>query len=490
MKYFKRILATFALLACGSPAFAQLLPGTVKCMNGSDAHPVSYCVDATPCKIINNRTVCLAGTTNAPAGATFTTANCWSVANDYTCLQYTDSCATYTSDANCSEVGTKTCTKDENGSPMVATITGIGQCQSYSRTFICTDPSKPIDPITKTTSCDITGVQNGLTWMTSTDSSVNDFVQATTAQEFARELVTYATADAGGIDNLFPGHNQKCTEGYGGLKSCCKSSGGGGVSNSSWAQKLGTTVAMAGFKEGAGYAASVGSQYAYDTVMANAPEYMTQGVESFLSDGVKNSWSGSGFGAFGVGTTPAAAGGVFGASSSIAIGNTGLYFNPYALAAAIAIQLIMDAMACDPSEKDLANARGQDLCHYVGSFCSSKTPFGCLETTQAYCCFNGLLPKGIQEAAHQQLGLSWGSPKSPNCKGLSPAQLTAMDFSSPDVQQFLEPFKNQIMSKFNANAGSALSSGSVQTDIAKRTTTSTSALCLQRKKLDPTTVCN
>lgn len=488
MNIFKILTAAIIMAACSS-TFAQLLPGTVKCMGGSTAHPVSYCVDSTPCKTINGATVCLAGTTNAPAGATFTTATCWATAHDYTCLQYTDSCATYTSDANCTEVGTKSCTLDESGNPMVATISGIGACQSYSRTFTCTDPTKPNDPITKTTSCDLSVTQNGLTWNTTTASSVNDFVQAATAQEFARELVTYATADAGGIDNLFPGHPQKCTEGYGGLKNCCKSSGGGGMTNSSWTQKLGASVAMGAFKQGAGYAASVGSSYMYDTIMNNAPEYMTQGVQSFLSDGMTNSWMSSGFGAFGIGTTAEAAGGMFGATSSMAIGQTGLYFNPYALAAAIAIQIVMDAIACDPSEKDLANARGQDLCHYIGSYCSSKTPFGCMETSQSFCCYNGLLPKGIEEAAHEQLGLSWGTPKSPICKGLTPAQLTALDFSSPAMQKFLEPFKNQIMSKFNANAGSALSSGSVQSDITTKTTASASALCLQRQKLDPTTVC-
>ena len=52
----------------------DIQPRTVYCMKGSDLHPVSYCLDSTPCKsqtnAIGTSTVCLSTATNVPAGAT------------------------------------------------------------------------------------------------------------------------------------------------------------------------------------------------------------------------------------------------------------------------------------------------------------------------------------------------------------------------------------------------------------------------------------
>lgn len=486
-------LLSVALAVLTSGALGQtILPDTAYCQKFSDQNPTEYCLDSTPCKSINGIQVCLAGTTSPPAGATILKATCWSVGVDYTCLQYKDTCATYTSDSNCREVGERTCTKSDDGSDMTAVNPKTGECSSYSRTFMCKEPKASDTTTVRTTSCDVSGLQDGLSWSATSESAADDFVRAATGQEFARQVVTYGTADNQGINGLFPGKPYKCTDGYAGLKSCCKSSGGGGITNQSWAQSVGSSVAMAGFKQGAGYAAAKGSALVYDSVMASAPEYMTAGVKSFLDAGISNSWQASGFGAYGLGTSASAAGGMFGASSSMAlgtVGNTTIYFNPYALAAAIAIQLVMEAIACNEKEIELGNLRGQKLCIYVGSYCSKKSLFGCMEKTQSYCCFNGLLAKGIQSAAHAQLGLQWGKPKAPDCKGLTPQQLMSLDFSAPSMEAALEPFKNQIMSNFNKNAAPAIANGSVQSGIAAQTSSTAGALCLQRQKLDPSTVC-
>lgn len=472
-----------------------ILPNTVYCVKGSEAHTVSYCTDATPCKVFNGVNVCLAGAPNPPADATMSTSSCWSMATDYTCMQYQDSCATYTSDANCTELGSKACSIGADGKPMVATNPKTGTCSSYTRNFSCIDPRKPKgDSYTSTTQCDTTGLQNGLSWTSSSQSAAGDFVLATTGQEFARQLSTYGAKDSNGINNLFPGHPYGCRVGDAGIKNCCKSSGGGAVSDHSMAQNIGTTVAMAGFKEGAGYAIAAGSNFIYSTILTNAPELMTAGLENILAGGAFNSMAGSGFGAFGIGTTADAAGGFFGGASSMAIGNTGMFFNPYALAAAVAIQIVMEAMSCTQDEMDLQRARALDLCHPIGDYCSNEVKVfgvvvGCLETTQSYCCFNGLLGKAIEEGAHDQLGLGWGTPASPNCNGLTPSQITTLDFDAPAMQTAMEPFKQQIMKNFQAGAAPVLANGSVQSDITNTANSTSHSLCLQRKKMDSSTVC-
>lgn len=483
---------------CVCPLFGYsqtILPGTVYCSKGSEAHPVTYCTDSTPCRDVGGKKVCLAGTSPLPPGAVTVASSCWSTATDYTCYQYQDGCKTYSSDSMCTEVGARACTIGDNGQPMLAVNPKTGQCSSYTRNFSCVDPRKDnSSSYTQTTDCDTNGLQNGLNWATNSPSSADDFVLAVTGQEFARQLATYGAKDAGGIDNLFPGHQLGCRDGYFGLKNCCKSSGGGAVNNNSMAKNLGSTVAMGALKEGAGYAVSRGSIYAYDTVMSNAPAFMTPGIEDILARGAYNGWAGAGFGAYGFGTTASAAGGAFGAGSSMAIGNSGLYFNPYAFALAVAIQVVMEVISCNQDEMDLANARQENLCHLIGDYCSTKikvlgATVGCLETTTTFCCYNGLLGKAIAEGSHEQLGLSWGTPEHPICRGLTVDQLMSLDFESPAMKAALEPFRAQIMENYTKNIAPNISNGTVSNLMEGKASTNASSLCLQRQKLDPSTVC-
>lgn len=493
-----KILAALALACWCLSASAQGLPirpGTVYCHKGSEAHTTSYCTDATPCKSVEGGTYCLAGTTHAPAGATIGSATCWAMATDFTCLEYKDSCTSYSSNANCKEIGAATCTRDEHGQPMLGSHPKAGPCQSYTRTFSCKDPRREGSDYTVTTECDTTGVQNGLSWNSHSDSMAQDFMSAVTGQEIARQIAVYGQKDNNGVGALFPGTSLGCSEGYFGLKNCCRSKGGGGVTNGSWAQSLGVSVAGGAFKQGAGYAVSKGSGFVYDSLFNNAPQYLTPGVETLFDSAISNSWQSAGFGAFGIGTTANAAAGTFAsASSSVAIGNTGLYFNPYALAAAVAIQLVMEALSCSPQEEDLAKARAENLCLEIGSYCSKRLKtFGitlaCLEETTSFCCYNSLLAKAIQQGAHSQLALSWGSAQSPNCSGLSAQQITSLDFNTPQMQQAFAPFKEQIMKNLQGGVGAGLSNGSVQSSITHKTPATAKALCAQRQKADPTTVC-
>ena len=492
------------LTLLNSISFSQeIRPNTVYCIKGSEAHPTSFCVDEEPCKSVDGNTVCLAGTQNPPANAFILAGSCWKTQVEYTCLEYVNNCTQYSSDSNCNEVGNKACTKDGNGQPMLSSNPKTGECSSYTRNFSCTDPRKPAEEsYTQTTECDISGLMGGVDWTVTSKSSADDFVVAATGQEFARQIAIYGAKDAGGINNLFPGLGASCRDGYIGLKNCCKSSGGGSISNASLAQKIGVSVAWDGFKQSSGYAAAKGSQYVYDTIYSTSaaePMFLGPGMGSMLHDGTLNSWQHAGFGAFGIGTTAASAEGMVGglfyqSTIEFSVGSHTLYFNPYALAAAVAIQLIMEAMSCTEEEKDLARARAERLCHYVGDYCSTKVvvlgiELGCLETTQAYCCYNGFLGKAIAEGGREQIGKGWGSPKSPDCSGFTPAQLSSIDFNAPSMQTALEPFKQEIMKNFNSKVTPAMTSGAIQNSIAGRAGDNAQSLCLQRKKLIPATVC-
>lgn len=91
---------------------------------------------------------------------------------------------------------------------------------------------------------------------------------------------------------------------------------------------------------------------------------------------------------------------------------------------------------CSEQEQVLGQKREAGQCHYVGAYCSDKSIFGCLARKHTYCCFNSKLARIIHEQGRPQLGIDWGSSKNPNCRGLTPEELTQIDFASIDFTEF------------------------------------------------------
>ncbi len=93
--------------------------------------------------------------------------------------------------------------------------------------------------------------------------------------------------------------------------------------------------------------------------------------------------------------------------------------------------------SCSSSEIQLAELQSKKLCHYVGSYCSSKIPLigTCKTTTKSYCCFTSKISRVIVEQGRAQLGLGWGSGESPDCGGLSPTQLESLQFDKMDLSE-------------------------------------------------------
>lgn len=123
-------------------------------------------------------------------------------------------------------------------------------------------------------------------------------------------------------------------------------------------------------------------------------------------------------------------------------------------------------VGCSGNEKDLALKRSQKKCVQIGTFCAKKLLGECLEKKTAFCCFGTKLARLIQEAGHQQLGLSWGTPEHPNCQGFSPEQLSQMDFSRVDFSELFQDIANNFKPK-----GQKALSHSISTDRLKDTMT-------------------
>jgi len=102
---------------------------------------------------------------------------------------------------------------------------------------------------------------------------------------------------------------------------------------------------------------------------------------------------------------------------------------------------------CKNEEKALKKMREAGLCVYVGKYCSNKVLGQCLEEKRSYCCFNSKFAKVLQTCGRSQLGIGWGSGKSPNCRGFTVEEFASIDFTSPNCLRAIEEWALEHASK-------------------------------------------
>ena len=96
-------------------------------------------------------------------------------------------------------------------------------------------------------------------------------------------------------------------------------------------------------------------------------------------------------------------------------------------------------LECSAEERALADQQKAGLCHYVGTYCRTKTLFGiCLKKRKTFCCFQGVLARLIHEQGRPQVGWDWGSTKTPDCSGFPVALFQAVDLSQMDFSEFYD----------------------------------------------------
>ena len=93
--------------------------------------------------------------------------------------------------------------------------------------------------------------------------------------------------------------------------------------------------------------------------------------------------------------------------------------------------------ACSAAERQLATSFSKGVTHYVGSFCSSSGLGVCLSEHETFCVFQSKLGRIIEEQGRPQLGLDFGTAKSPVCDGLTPQQFAQLDLSKFDFSEVL-----------------------------------------------------
>ncbi|HHC7087269.1 TPA: conjugal transfer protein TraN [Vibrio parahaemolyticus] len=131
-------------------------------------------------------------------------------------------------------------------------------------------------------------------------------------------------------------------------------------------------------------------------------------------------------------------------------------FDPTSLAVSIAIAIVMDylAKACDQIETETALANSSSMCVYVGEYCKEKWLGRCVQKAKSYCCFNSQLAKIINEQGRSQLksfenvgNRGFGEVKSPQCRGFTPEEFQALDFSNIDLTDYYEEITHRAQSE-------------------------------------------
>jgi conjugal transfer mating pair stabilization protein TraN len=95
---------------------------------------------------------------------------------------------------------------------------------------------------------------------------------------------------------------------------------------------------------------------------------------------------------------------------------------------------------CSGDEQTLSLKRQKGLCHFVGTYCSQREKLTkiCLQKKSTYCCFGSKLLRSFHEQGRPQIGLGWGSPEAPLCRGFTVEEVQRIDFSKLDLREVFE----------------------------------------------------
>jgi len=99
---------------------------------------------------------------------------------------------------------------------------------------------------------------------------------------------------------------------------------------------------------------------------------------------------------------------------------------------------------CDADEIGLAEMREHGLCHYVGSYEEKFIDLWKSRDEHVFCCFPSKLSRIVQEQGRKQLGIDWGKPKDPNCRGFKTNELSKLDFSKMDLNEICKDFVKKM----------------------------------------------
>ncbi|WP_070968433.1 type-F conjugative transfer system mating-pair stabilization protein TraN [Vibrio sonorensis] len=99
---------------------------------------------------------------------------------------------------------------------------------------------------------------------------------------------------------------------------------------------------------------------------------------------------------------------------------------------------------CSSTEKALGQAKEKKVTVYVGSYCAYKILGKCIKKKKSYCVFDSKLARIIQQDGRRQIGMTFGSSESPNCRGLTPEEMQRMNFDNMNFSDFYSDLNSNM----------------------------------------------
>lgn len=133
--------------------------------------------------------------------------------------------------------------------------------------------------------------------------------------------------------------------------------------------------------------------------------------------------------------------------------------DPTSIAVSLAINFMIEFLfsGCDQQDMETAMLRSSGMCHEIGSYCTSSFLGICLQKAHGHCCFNTKLGRIIQEQGRPQLksfnGNLWGTAKNPMCRGFTPEEFQALDFSKMDLSEYYADIEARTQSEIQIDMG-------------------------------------
>jgi conjugal transfer mating pair stabilization protein TraN len=127
--------------------------------------------------------------------------------------------------------------------------------------------------------------------------------------------------------------------------------------------------------------------------------------------------------------------------------------DPTSIAISLAINFMIEVLlrGCDQQDMETGMLRGSGMCHEVGRYCSTSVLGVCLQHARGHCCFNTKLGRIIQEQGRPQLQsfntVGWGTPDNPFCRGFTPEEFQALDFSKMDLSEYYADIEARSLSE-------------------------------------------
>jgi len=314
--------------------------------------------------------VCTDGPATKVIDGVSITRDCWEYTSTMTCTSAApvDQCAPLAA-AGCTP----------SSSVCKQTNIATGMCEVYEDSYNCPVPAQTV---TSASNCpsNVFCLQGSCFDIGYAKDA--DFARSMSLLEAGREAGVYLDADR---MQVFKGEDNRCRDRL--LKNCCYADGAGaGMTNQSL---FGT-----------------GSRLVYDVLMnAENRQFLYQGMSALLT--------GAGFsGTFTTyGVTVAVNGVALPAGSSVLYAGDSIVvaFDPWSLAIAVVISIVLSMVSCNEDEGKLAMKEGAKLCHTIGTWCSSCIRIlgvcvSCIEHTTSKCCFNSMLARIVNEQGRVQIG--------------------------------------------------------------------------------------